>query len=92
MDFKEAVKFLEEYKLISNTVCSYCGALNKETPEEILFVLSKCTDCIVDLQCKGNWSGYGIAALAKAFKMNPLNKSWLMIFMMLSLVNEEEGE
>ena len=85
------MEFLINHKPISKAGCGYCGAIHKELPENILAALSSCTNCRVDIAQRGQWSGYGIDALQKAYILDPLNSAWPKIFDDLGLTEDEDG-
>lgn len=88
MNFAQCVEFLKSYPTRDlNRTCPYCAAINYERTVDILMALSRCMNCIVDIASKGQWSGYGIPALRKAFLINPDNPNWPLIFAKFKLMD-----
>lgn len=70
--------------------CSYCRALEGETAAEIMLRLAGCSNCLVDIRCKGEWSGSGMKALQRAFKKSPDNPNWPTVLKMFGLVTVKD--
>lgn len=48
--------------------CSHCVASDKEEIEHNLVSINNCTNCLVDIQMKGKWTGDGYAILNNMIK------------------------
>lgn len=54
--------------------CNYCGAdFNNNTLEDNLESINSCTNCLVDLQSKGKWTGIGYNIMIKLIEKHGLD-------------------
>lgn len=85
--YDELADFLREYQPIPKSICRYCGAERHDDPQEILAALSDCNNCWIDIAMLGQWTGYGIQALKKAFLQSESNPAWRLIFEKIGLID-----
>lgn len=66
----EAFDMAKAYYRRKQGVCIHCGANpESQTLEFCLLQISKCRNCLVDIEMNGDWTGCGYSALAKLIEM-----------------------